>query len=239
MASTATSRRVNFGQIYGAGVIAQTIGQSVEETRAIVAEYDRRLPFVRALSRLLQDKAERLGHTELMTAAPALESIRGSRGLRQGRRPISLEEALRRIRDRAHPWYGQRASRADVYTALNALIQGTAARMTKAWMSADRWRAGIVPMLQLHDCLDCSVTSPEQGELVARLGEEAVKLEVPMRVDVKYGRSWGDAKHTWEELHGTAPAPKPAPKPQPKPAPKPTPEPASEPAPRAAAQARA
>ena len=35
---------------------------------------------------------------------------------------------------------------------------------------------------------------------------EAVKLEVPMRVDIKYGRSWGDAKHTWEELHGIAPA---------------------------------
>ena len=61
-------------------------------------------------------------------------------------------------------------------------------------------------MLQMHDALDTSVTSREQGELIARLGEEAVKLEVPMRVDVKYGRSWGDAKHTWEELRGTAPA---------------------------------
>ena len=61
-------------------------------------------------------------------------------------------------------------------------------------------------MLQMHDALDTSVTSREQGELIARLGEEAVKLEVPMRVDVKYGRSWGDAKHTWEELGGTAPA---------------------------------
>ena len=25
-----------------------------------------------------------------------------------------------------------------------------------------------------------------------------------MRVDLKFGRSWGDAKHTWEELHRTA-----------------------------------
>ena len=29
-----------------------------------------------------------------------------------------------------------------------------------------------------------------------------------MRVDLKFGRSWGDAKHTWEELTGTAPTPK-------------------------------
>ena len=82
-------------------------------------------------------------------------------------------------------------------------------------------------MLQMHDALDTSVTSREQGELIARLGEEAVKLEVPMRVDVKYGRSWGDAKHTWEELHGTAPAPKqasaPAPKSESSPRPNPNP----------------
>ena len=29
-----------------------------------------------------------------------------------------------------------------------------------------------------------------------------------MQVDLKFGRSWGDAKHTWEELTGAAPAPK-------------------------------
>ena len=59
-----------------------------------------------------------------------------------------------------------------------------------------------MPLLQMHDCLDCSVSSREQAELVARLGCEAVQLDVPMRVDLKFGRSWGDAKHTWEELHG-------------------------------------
>jgi hypothetical protein len=63
------------------------------------------------------------------------------------------------------------------------------------------WREGIVPLLQMHDSLDCSVSSPEQAELVAQLARGAVALAVPMRVDLKYGRNWGDAKHTWEELH--------------------------------------
>ena len=67
------------------------------------------------------------------------------------------------------------------------------------------WREGVVPLLQMHDCLDCSVNSREQAELVARLGEEAVKLDVPMRVDLKYGRSWGDASHSWNELNGATP----------------------------------
>src|SRR5262249_7736105 len=77
------------------------------------------------------------------------------------------------------------------------------------WMRAV-WREGIVPLLQMHDGLELSVTTREQGELVARLACEAVKLEVPMRADIKYGRSWGDAKHSWEELHGL-PAPVSAP----------------------------
>ena len=62
------------------------------------------------------------------------------------------------------------ADRAETYTALNALIQGSAARHTKLWMRAC-YREGIVPLLQMHDALDSSVSSREQAELVARLGE--------------------------------------------------------------------
>src|SRR5262249_40864636 len=38
--------------------------------------------------------------------------------------------------------------------------------------------------------------------MVARLGCEAIALEVPMQVDLKFGRNWGDAKHTWQEVRG-------------------------------------
>jgi hypothetical protein len=86
---------------------------------------------------------------------------------------------------------------------MNALIQGSAARHTKLWMRACR-REGIVPLLQMHDALECSVATREQGELVARLGCEAVRLEVPIRVDLKYGESWGDAKHEWKEVGHTS-----------------------------------
>src|SRR6516165_4363979 len=88
------------------------------------------------------------------------------------------------------------------------------------------WREGILPLLQMHDALECSVATREQGELVARLGCEAVRLEVPMQLDLKFGRSWGDAKHAWEELNGIAST-----KPKPESAPKLEPEPKSEPDP--------
>jgi hypothetical protein len=52
----------------------------------------------------------------------------------------------------------------------------------------------------MHDALACSVASPELAERVVQLGREAVSLEVPMQVNLKFGRSWGNAKHTWEGL---------------------------------------
>ena len=57
-------------------------------------------------------------------------------------------------------------------------------------------QTGIIPLLQMHDALECSVTSREQGEMIARLGEEAVSLNVPMKVDLKFGKTWGDAVHS-------------------------------------------
>src|SRR5262249_56855207 len=85
----------------------------------------------------------------------------------------SFEEARARFRDPNHVWYRRGPLyRADTHTALNALIQGSAARHTKLWMRAV-WREGIVPLLQMHDALECSVSSREQAELVARLGREA------------------------------------------------------------------
>jgi CHC2 zinc finger/DNA polymerase family A/Toprim domain len=127
----------------------------------------------------------------------------------KGAGPCPREEAERRINDPEHPWYRKGPlRRCDVHKAMNALIQGSAARHTKLWMRTV-WREGITPLLQMHDCLDLSVSSPEQAERVAQLGCEAVKLEVPVRVDLKFGRNWGDAKHTWAELHHSkSPAPK-------------------------------
>src|SRR5262249_15357023 len=129
--------------------------------------------------------------------------------LQKGAGPCELEEAKRRTHDCGHPWYGQRLWRAETYKAPNVLIQSAAAIQTKMWMR-ECWHAGIVPLLQMHDCLGLSVTSPKTAEMVARLGEETLKLEVPMKVDVNYGRTWGDAKHTWAELFngGASPAAK-------------------------------
>jgi DNA polymerase-1 len=198
------AKAVNFAKIYGAGVrkFAVMIGKSQTEAERLYEQYDRELPFLRALSQIYTRQARTQGYITLYDGARRhFNKFAPGGKWQKGAGPCELEEARERVRNPDHPWYRRGPLyRADTHTALNAMIQGSAARHTKLWMRAC-WREGIVPLLQMHDCLDCSVSSREQGELVARLGREAVQLDVPMRVDLKFGRSWGDAKHTWAELY--------------------------------------
>ena len=195
---------MNFAKIYGAGEekFAEMIGKRLSEARSINTQYDIRLPFVWQLSRKVQEEAVRLGYTVLYDGARRHWDRWAPRNYSKGAGPCSLAEAQQRIRDPKHPWFYRQLQRVGIHTALNAQIQGDAARHTKLWMRAV-WREGIVPRLQMHDALELSVTTREQGELVARLACEAVKLEVPMRADIKYGRSWGDATHTWDDVTHT------------------------------------
>ena len=173
-----SAKATNFAKIYGAGVkkMAEMIGKPLAEVQAIVTQYDRKLPFVAGLSTICQEKASRVGYTVLYDGARRHWNLwEVPRIFAKGAGPCEIEEARRRIADPDHPWHGQRLSRANTYTALNALIQGTAARHTKLWMRAC-WREGIAPLLQMHDCLDCSVSTREQAELVAQLGCDAVSL---------------------------------------------------------------
>jgi DNA polymerase I len=78
-----------------------------------------------------------------------------------------------------------------LYKALNKLIQGSAADMTKKAM-IDLYKEGIVAHIQIHDELDLSVESPEHANKIIEIMENAVKLSVPNKVDYESGENWGD-----------------------------------------------
>jgi DNA polymerase I-like protein with 3'-5' exonuclease and polymerase domains len=86
--------------------------------------------------------------------------------------------------------HGPGIKRAYTYKALNKLIQGSAADMTKKSM-LDLYKEGIVAHIQIHDELDVSVESPEQAKKIVEIMENAVKLEIPNKVDYESGKNWG------------------------------------------------
>src|SRR5262249_42668630 len=65
------AKNVNFAKIYGAGVhtFAIMIGKPESEAKAIYEQYDRELPFLRALSQIYKSIAARQGYITLYDGA--------------------------------------------------------------------------------------------------------------------------------------------------------------------------
>jgi DNA polymerase I-like protein with 3'-5' exonuclease and polymerase domains len=77
------------------------------------------------------------------------------------------------------------------YRALNRLIQGSAADMTKQAM-VNLYKAGIVPHIQIHDELCVSIPHKEKALQVKRIMENAIRLRIPNKVDYAAGNNWGN-----------------------------------------------
>lgn len=76
--------------------------------------------------------------------------------------------------------------------ALNRLIQGSAADMTKMAMR-DMWREGILPHGTVHDEIDVSSGDPRQVRRIKEIMEHTMELRIPVVVDVGSGPNWGAA----------------------------------------------
>jgi DNA polymerase I-like protein with 3'-5' exonuclease and polymerase domains len=81
--------------------------------------------------------------------------------------------------------------RAFTYKALNKLIQGSAADMTKKSM-LDLYKEGVIAHIQIHDELDISVESDKEAKRIIEIMESSVSLKVPNRIDYRSGKTWGD-----------------------------------------------
>jgi DNA polymerase-1 len=79
------------------------------------------------------------------------------------------------------------------HKALNALIQGGAADMTKKAM-IDLYKEGELAHIQVHDELCFSVRDRKHGEKIKEIMENCVKINVPIKVDLEMGPTWGESK---------------------------------------------
>lgn len=199
------AKDTNFAKAYGAGKrkFASMINKSEAEAAAIMDQYDKEMPFVKELYDLCHKKAQDTGFIRLLDGARIHFNFwvgawrsHGEKWDKTAMADCREDEAKRRVKDPTHPWYGQRLRRSRCNKAMNALIQGGAARQTKLAMR-ECWRAGYTPLIQMHDELGFSMSDPSDGERVAEIMRDVVKLEVPMKVDAEYGPSWGAATGPW------------------------------------------
>ena len=167
------AKTINFGIVYGMSAfrLAREIGVSNKQAQQYIEEYFARYPKIQEYFDGLVASAENLGYVETM----------------HGRRRF-IEELNTSGRDAGY------ASR----SMNNAPIQGSAAEIMKMAMirvhdalEASEYSARI--LLQVHDELVIEVPEAEVDEvwqLVVKQMQTAVKLEVPLLVDVAVGQNW-------------------------------------------------
>ncbi|MEJ2539049.1 MAG: DNA polymerase I [Gemmatimonadota bacterium] len=174
----AQAKTINFATLYGQGAfgLSRQLGISREEAQTFIDEYFERFAGVRSFLDEQVERAREEGYVETL----------------MGRRRYVPELKSRNWNIRQ---FGERV-------AQNTPIQGTAADLIKqAMLDVDGGlRDGDFEarmLLQVHDELLFEVPEPELDSvrtLVVQRMEEAMTLNVPLKVDAGVGRSWYEAK---------------------------------------------
>ena len=178
------AKTINLGLFYGMGKakLQAELGVSKDKAAELFDQYHAKVPFVKQIMNAASNRAQERGQIRTLLGRLCRFHLwePNQFGMHKA---LPHEEALRE--------HGPGIKRAYTYKALNKLIQGSAADMTKKAM-LDLYKEGIVAHIQIHDELCVSVESPEQAKKIVEVMENAVNLEVPNKVDYEKGNTWGD-----------------------------------------------
>jgi DNA polymerase I-like protein with 3'-5' exonuclease and polymerase domains len=177
------AKTINLGLFYGMGKakLQAELGVSKDKAEELFNIYHDRVPFVKSLMKSVSNRAQQRGQIRTLLGRLCRFHLwePNTFGMHKA---LPFEQAVQE--------HGPGIKRAYTYKALNKLIQGSAADMTKKSM-LDLYKEGIVAHIQIHDELDVSVESPEQAKKIVEIMENAVKLEIPNKVDYESGKNWG------------------------------------------------
>ncbi len=178
------AKTINLGLFYGMGKnkLQAELGVSKEDAEDLFRTYHDKVPFVKMLMESVMRRAQDKGRVRTLLGRRCRFNLwePNQFGIHKA---LNHEDALAE--------HGPGIKRAFTYKALNKLIQGSAADMTKKAM-VDLYQEGIIPHIQVHDELDISVNN--NADKIKEIMESAVDLEVPNKVDYEFGPNWGTIK---------------------------------------------
>jgi len=178
------AKTINLGLFYGMGKakLQAELGVSKDKADELFSVYHERVPFVKTLTRSVANRAQQRGQIRTLLGRLCRFHLwePNQFGMHKA---LPFEQAVQE--------HGPGIKRAYTYKALNKLIQGSAADMTKKCM-LELYKEGIVAHIQVHDELDISVENDKQAKKIVQIMESAVDLEIPNKVDYEKGKNWGD-----------------------------------------------
>jgi DNA polymerase-1 len=167
-------KAVNFGIIYGQGPfgLSRTIGISQADAKKFIEDYFKRYSSIRDFFDQCIERAKETGYAE--TILHRRRAIANLDSKNSGKR--SQAERL----------------------AVNTVIQGSAADLIKLAMIAiqkkiEKENIPVSMILQVHDELVFEIPAAEAKQQASWIGHEmsnAIKLDVPLKVDINIGPNW-------------------------------------------------
>jgi len=167
-------KAVNFGIIYGQGAfgLSRSIGMSIAEAKKFIEDYFNRYASIRQFMDEVIARARRTGYAETV--------------FHRRRKILNLNSKN-----------GVKRAQAERFV-VNTVIQGSAADLIKVAMiniqrKIDAENLPVKLILQIHDELvfELPCKKVEQSaKWIAREMTGAIKLDVPLKVDVSYGPTW-------------------------------------------------
>jgi DNA polymerase I-like protein with 3'-5' exonuclease and polymerase domains len=212
------AKTINLGLFYGMGKakLQGELGVTKEKADELFTQYHSQASFVKQLMNKVMKAAEARGQIKTLLGRrcrfPKYEPILNGADWghyvppEDDERMRELQEMGPHLKDfegniikdkdgnpKKNYWHQNSTRRAFTYKALNKLIQGSAADMTKKAM-LDLYKEGLLAHIQIHDELDFSIESDAQAVKIKQIMEQAVELEVPNKVDYESGPNWGEIK---------------------------------------------
>jgi len=206
------AKTINLGLFYGMGKakLMNELDLTKDKAEELFSKYHSKAPFIKQLMNKVMNAAQNKGQIKTLLGRrcrfPKYEPIlRGSDWGKyvpaqdeermkelQEMGPFILDEEGKTTKEKNY-WHNNPTRRAFTYKALNKLIQGSAADMTKKAM-LELYKQGILAHIQIHDELDFSVANELEAAKIKDVMENAVDLEVPNKVDYESGPNWGEIK---------------------------------------------
>ena len=207
------AKTINLGLFYGMGKIklASELSLSRPEANELFAKYHAKVPFVKQLSLTLIEFAEKFKLLFTLEDRFCRFNKWETRDRAWNNKinkydPVDIldEEVAKKyytddrlkkgyVADPSYQYFEDFYKPAFTYKALNRLIQGSAADMTKKAM-VNLYEQGILPQIQIHDELCLSVKDDKQAEGIKKTMETALPLLINNKVSYKKGKNWGSVK---------------------------------------------
>ena len=209
------AKTINLGLFYGMGKLKlqNELNLDPKKAKTLFNNYHAKVPFVRQLSQdlsrfaneegllfTLGDRFCRFEKWESMDKewdpkTNRYTEVKLYNNKEEAKDGYKLEQMDKydKLTDPECEHFEKHYARAFTYKALNRLVQGSAADMTKKAM-VDLYEKGIVPHIQIHDELCVSIKDQETRIMVQEIMEQAIKLEINNKVDCEFGSNWGQIK---------------------------------------------